>query len=64
MRDDCAAIDLATSMVGTIEGGIMLSRLTKQEAPLRDCLTVLRTMLTAPRAQSPNSGETQTPREP
>ena len=54
IRADFPATDLARSLVATIEGGIMLSRLTKDEAPLRVCLASLRAMLTAcgPRARA------------
>ncbi len=36
---------LAKAIVATIEGGIMLSRVTKDQADLEDCLTVIRAML-------------------
>ncbi|MDT8389927.1 MAG: TetR/AcrR family transcriptional regulator [Lentisphaeria bacterium] len=64
IRDDFPAVDLARSVVATIEGGIMLSRLTKEEAPLRASLASLRAMLTASAPQSTASGEAQTQREP
>lgn len=64
IRADFPATDLARSVVATIEGGIMLSRLSKEEAPLRACLTSLRAMLTAPAPQSSVSDERQTQQEP
>jgi TetR/AcrR family transcriptional repressor of nem operon len=64
IRADFPATDLARSVVATIEGGIMLSRLTKEEAPLRASLASLRAMLTASAPQSTASGEAQTQREP
>ena len=36
---------LARAIVATIEGGIMLSRVTKKQADLEDCLTVIMAML-------------------
>lgn len=36
---------LAGHMVATIEGGIMLARLKKDEKPLRDALTAVRVLL-------------------
>jgi TetR/AcrR family transcriptional repressor of nem operon len=64
IRADFPATDLARSVVATIEGGIMLSRLTKEEAPLRASLASLRAMLTASAPQSTAFGEAQTQREP
>lgn len=46
IRGDCLADDLARSVVATIEGGIMLSRLQKDEAPLKGCLDMARLLLT------------------
>lgn len=46
MRADCSAATLARSVVATIEGGIMLSRLQKDEAPLKGCLDMARLLLT------------------
>lgn len=45
IRTDLPASDLACLVVAAIEGGIMQSRLRKQEGPLRSCLTALRAML-------------------
>ncbi len=45
IRTDLPAADLARLLVAGIEGGIMMSRLTKQEGPLKTCLTSLRQML-------------------
>ena len=45
VQGDIPAATLATDVVATIEGGIMLSRLHKDPKPLRDCLDGLRQML-------------------
>ncbi len=45
VRADLPAHDLAATIVATIEGGIMQSRLFKTADPLRNCLNTLRTML-------------------
>lgn len=45
MRTDRSAAELAQLVVCTIEGGIMLARLRKQEAPLKNCLDSLRLLL-------------------
>jgi TetR/AcrR family transcriptional repressor of nem operon len=45
VRDDMAAEDLARLVVASVEGGIMLSRLTKSERPMRGCIESLRAML-------------------
>ena len=45
VRGDIPAATLATCVVSTIEGGIMLSRLHKDAGPLRDCLDGLGQML-------------------
>lgn len=45
IRDDLAADKLARLVVATVEGGIMLSRLKKEEGPMRDCLDSLRALL-------------------
>ncbi len=47
IRDDMSAGDLAQMVVSTIEGGIMLSRLHKQEQPLKACMDSLRVFLRA-----------------
>ena len=44
-RNDFSAAELARSAVATIEGGIMLSRLKKDETPLQECLEMLRALL-------------------
>ncbi len=46
IRGDCLADDLARSVVATIEGGIMMSRLQKDEVPLKGCLDMTRVLLT------------------
>jgi TetR/AcrR family transcriptional repressor of nem operon len=45
IRADLQAEVLAQFVVSSIEGGIMLSRLRKEEEPLRRCLDSLRTLL-------------------
>lgn len=45
VRGDLPAGALARTMVAAVEGGIMLSRLTKRAAPLRNCLQTVRAML-------------------
>ncbi len=45
VRRDITARSLAQHTVMAIEGGVMLSRLTKNETPLRECLDVLREFL-------------------
>jgi TetR/AcrR family transcriptional regulator, transcriptional repressor for nem operon len=45
LRTDLSAETLALLVVSTIEGGIMLSRLRKEEEPLKSCLDSLRTLL-------------------
>lgn len=45
IRSDILAVNLARIVVSTIEGGIMLSRLSKQEAPFKNCLKTLSLML-------------------
>ena len=63
IRTDQPAVELARLVVAGIEGGIMMSRLTKQDGPLRSCLESLRVLLarkTSPAASRPatatNSG--------
>ncbi len=41
IRTDLTAHDLALFVVSSIEGGIMLSRLTKSDGPLRTCIDTL-----------------------
>jgi len=48
-RSDATAMELAHMVVAAMEGGIMLSRLSKQDKPLRICLRTLCLML----AQNP-----------
>lgn len=52
-RADIPAENLAQVIVSTVEGGIMMSRLQKEEGPLKTCLDSLRTFLTttAPQEQ-------------
>ncbi len=45
IRTDLSAAKLARLVVAGIEGGIMMSRLTKQDGPLRSCLDSLRVLL-------------------
>lgn len=45
IRPDLPASEMARSVVAVIEGGIMLSRLTKTEEPLKECLRTLRSLL-------------------
>lgn len=45
VRDDANASDLALFVVAAIEGGIMLSRLRKDEKPMRTCLALLLRLL-------------------
>lgn len=45
IRTDLSAAELARLVVAGIEGGIMMSRLTKQDGPLRSCLDSLRVLL-------------------
>lgn len=44
-RADVSAEDLAQVVVSTVEGGIMLSRLQKEEGPLKTCLDSLEAFL-------------------
>ena len=43
--DGITSAELAQTVVATIEGGIMMSRLTKAEGPLRTCLESLKSFL-------------------
>jgi TetR/AcrR family transcriptional repressor of nem operon len=45
VRDDLAADDLARLVVASVEGGIMQSRLTRNEAPMKGCIESLRALL-------------------
>jgi TetR/AcrR family transcriptional repressor of nem operon len=45
-RTDRSAGELAHLVVAGIEGGIMMSRLTKQDGPFKSCLDALRALLT------------------
>jgi TetR/AcrR family transcriptional repressor of nem operon len=45
VRTDIGANPLARNIVAVIEGGIMMSRVRKDEGPLRECLEVLRKTL-------------------
>lgn len=45
IRRDLSSEALARAVIATVEGGIMLSRLTKQEGPMEQCLSAMRTML-------------------
>jgi len=45
IRTDRSAGELARLVVAGIEGGIMMSRLTKKDRPFKECLESLRTLL-------------------
>lgn len=45
IRTDIESKALAQYIVATVEGGIMMSRLKKDERPMRECLETLRTTL-------------------
>ncbi len=45
IRKDRSASELARLVIASIEGGIMMSRLRKQDGPLRSCLESLRVLL-------------------
>lgn len=45
IRNDLPADDIARFVVSSIEGGIMMARLQKEEEPLSRCLDTLRTLL-------------------
>jgi len=45
IKTDRSAAELAHLIVASIEGGIMMSRLTKKDAPLKQCLESLRILL-------------------
>lgn len=45
IRADISSEALARHIVATVEGGIMMSRLKKDERPMRECLDTLRTTL-------------------
>ena len=45
IRTDIPGEALAKHIIATIEGGIMMSRLKKDEKPMRECLDTLRTTL-------------------
>lgn len=45
VRSEVSPRVLARQIVATVEGGIMMSRLKKDERPLRDCLQALRSTL-------------------
>lgn len=45
VRRDLSSEAIARHIVFAIEGGIMLSRLKKEEAPLKNCLETLRELL-------------------
>jgi TetR/AcrR family transcriptional regulator, transcriptional repressor for nem operon len=53
IRMDLPANKLACMVVAGVEGGIMLSRLTKKEGPLKTCIESLRAML-APQSKPAN----------
>ncbi len=62
IRRDQSAAALARLVVACIEGGIMMSRLTKQDGPLRNCLKSLRVLLApkiAPTASRPANSAAQ-----
>lgn len=45
IRTDITSTVVAQNIIATIEGGIMMSRLKKDERPMRECLESLRTIL-------------------
>lgn len=45
IRGDLAPDELARLIVAALEGGIMMSRLTKDEAPMKHCIESLRAMI-------------------
>lgn len=45
-RSDIPSLSLSQTIVSTIEGGIMLSRLRKEEGPLKNCLQTLFVFIT------------------
>lgn len=45
IRTDIPSTVLAKHIIASIEGGIMMSRLKKDEGPMRECLDTLRTTL-------------------
>ncbi len=45
IRTDISSETLAQHIIATVEGGIMMSRLKKDERPLRECLNTLRITL-------------------
>ena len=53
IRGDISAEALAQCVIAVVEGGIMLSRLTKGEEPMRQCLAAMRTMLAPAGAPAP-----------
>ena len=53
IRDDLPAKRIAQMIVASIEGGIMLSRLRKEEEPLRNCLKTLKDFLKPERPLKP-----------
>jgi len=58
IRADLPADDFARLVVAGLEGGIMMSRLTKQDGPLRACVESLRVLLvqgTTPAATAASS---------
>jgi TetR/AcrR family transcriptional repressor of nem operon len=72
IRSDVPAARLARLVVAAVEGGIMTSRLAKQDEPMRSCITSLRTLLrnvidgaasACPPAGSPGNPESDRPRE-
>ncbi len=69
IRDDLPANALARNIVAAIEGGIMMSRVKKEEGPLAECLDVLRSILgmkvgqkQSRRAHHPEKGSPQNTR--
>lgn len=59
-RDDMTAHGLAQQVVATLEGGIMLSRLRKNAAPLKTCIEALQVFL---RPAGPTRGDGTKPRQ-
>lgn len=56
VRRDLSSEAVALHILFAIEGGIMLSRLKKEEAPLKNCLETLRDLLLVGNGDPPSSG--------
>jgi len=56
IRKDLPDADLALLVVAVVEGGIMMSRLRKDETPMRSCLDLLRQLLRPAREPAAERG--------